>query len=153
MLRISGIKEGSLVDGEGVRMTFFLTGCLHNCAGCHNPEFQDFSNGKDIEIDKLIRKIERNRKLIDGITLSGGDPMFQYIQVLEFLKVIRSNEKLKNLNIWLYTGFRFKQTGDDIKELVDVIVDGKYIHSLANKEWAGSANQKIWKKNKEGVWK
>ncbi len=151
-IRISGIKEGSLVDGKGVRMTFFLTGCLHNCKKCHNKKFQNFNNGKDVEINELIDDIERNKKLIDGITLSGGDPLFQYVQVLDFLKTIRNEKKLEKINIWLYTGFDFEQVNNDIKELVDVIVDGKYVHSLPKQKWAGSSNQKVYKKIK-GEWK
>jgi len=151
-LRVGGIKEGSLVDGEGVRMTFFLTGCLHDCKGCHNPEFQNFDAGIDTEISELIEGIKKNIKMIDGITLSGGDPLFQYISVLEFLKVIRNDKELKKLNIWLYTGFKFEQIHNDIKELLDVIVDGRYVESLPKREWAGSSNQKVYKKIK-GKWK
>ena len=151
-VRLYGIKEGSLVDGPGVRMTFFFSGCLHHCYKCHNPDTQDFKNYESYGVTQLIDKLVDNMDLIDGLTISGGDALFQYYPLVELLYRIRHHRKLKKLNIWLYTGFLFEQLDDTIKKLVDVIVDGRYTHGLSKKQWAGSSNQRIFKKQSDGVW-
>ena len=72
-MRIAGILPCSFVNGEGARYVIFLQGCKHHCKGCQNPETWDFDGGKEIG-EKEIAEDFRNRKLLDGITLSGGDP-------------------------------------------------------------------------------
>lgn len=147
-LYIADVVTGSTVDGEGVRLTIFLAGCLHDCEGCFNKEYQSFL-GTILEADELIDNMNDYRDLFDGITLSGGDPLFQYHGVLEFLKEFK--KEFKDKTVWLYTGFLFEQIHDDIKELVDVIVDGKYNKELSPKKWCGSSNQRVMKKV-DGKW-
>ena len=148
-MRIAGIKEGSLVDGEGVRYTIFFSGCLHNCPECHNSEYQNFEYGEEITQDKLITELISSSDLIDGITLSGGDPLFQYTDILKLLKKIKEEPKLKDLNIWLYTGFKFEMIPIKIKKYVDVVVDGRYEKDKPKADWRGSNKQRIFKKVKE----
>ena len=75
-IRIFGTVEDSIVDGPGLRYSVFVQGCPHHCPGCHNPESHDFAAGEVKEAAALIRPMDMN-PLLDGLTLSGGEPMCQ----------------------------------------------------------------------------
>lgn len=129
MLRIAGIEKESITDGVGIRYTVFTQGCKHKCLGCHNPETHDINGGYDIAIDEIIEDLKSN-PLLDGITLSGGDPFFQAKECTELL--VRIRKELKHLNVWAYSGFTFEQLlrNKDMREmldLVDVLVDGRFV--------------------------
>jgi len=145
----ASLQSDSIVDGEGIRTVIWTQGCSHNCLGCHNPSTHDFKGGflEDLEdIKKEISLLEAQ----DGITFSGGDPMFQPVECLEIARYAKS----LNLNIWCYTGFtfeqlkKFKKTKPAIYEFlkeIDVLIDGKFIldkRSLDLK-FRGSKNQRI----------
>ena len=76
-MRIAGIYNNSLVNGEGSRMVIFTQGCKHNCPGCFNPETHDFNGGQEVPLEEIMKKVKDNCEtgLIDGVTFSGGDPM------------------------------------------------------------------------------
>lgn len=146
--------EDSIVDGIGLRTVIAIQGCSHNCIECHNPNSHDYNKGipftEELQ-NEILAKIEKNI-LLDGITLSGGDPFFSAKQVLSFVKKIKQN--IPNLNIWIYSGFTFeeiiKSNNDSKKELLflcDVIVDGKFILEERNiiLPFKGSNNQRIIK--------
>ena len=75
-IRIFGLADDSIVDGPGIRFTTFVQGCPHHCPGCHNPESHSFSGGTVMDTADIIRKLGGN-PLLDGLTLSGGEPMEQ----------------------------------------------------------------------------
>ena len=75
-IRIAGVVNDSIVDGPGIRYTVFFQGCTHNCLNCHNPQTHDVNGGYLIDADEIIEKL-KNNPLLDGITLSGGDPLLQ----------------------------------------------------------------------------
>ena len=155
-IRIAGIERNSIVDGEGLRYVVFTQGCKHKCKGCHNPETWDFDGGKEIDTEELLDEIKKD-PLLDGVTLSGGDPLFQADRLIEFAKQIKEY----GLNIWIYTGFIFDNfikyrnneiTDDRINmdmikllEIADVVVDGPFIISkrTLNLKFRGSSNQRI----------
>lgn len=145
-LIISDFQEVSSVDGEGNRFVLFFSGCKHNCPNCHNPELQQFDHGYAYEIDDLIIKLKEIIDWHEGITLSGGDPMYQEDELKKFLIKIRKDVDLKDINIWMYTGLTLDQIPKGITQYLDVIVDGKYIESLKPIKYRGSSNQKIWAK-------
>ena len=99
-IRIFGLADDSIVDGPGVRYTVFVQGCPHHCPGCHNPASHDFAGGTLMDTDGIIRKIGEN-PLLDGVTLSGGEPMCQP----EACRTIANAAHAKHLNDWCYTGF------------------------------------------------
>ncbi|MBO5388306.1 MAG: anaerobic ribonucleoside-triphosphate reductase activating protein [Lachnospiraceae bacterium] len=156
MLRVAGIEQESMIDGEGIRFVLFMQGCSHNCTGCHNPETHDFHAGTSMKMEDII-KLTESDPLIDGVTLSGGDPFFQAKKLIPLCKYWKS----KGLNIWAYTGFIFdefmkykenKQSDDrltsDMIELLnylDVVVDGPFIidKRTLGKEYIGSSNQRL----------
>lgn len=145
-IRFANIEKSSLVDGEGVRYTIFTTGCIHNCPGCHNKELQNYDYAPNYERDAefFILDIKRYLKYIDGITFSGGDPLFQIDSLTEVIKGIRADKDLKHLNIWVYTGYNFEDIPRAFLQLVDVVVDGKYIKDLPSALYRGSNNQRIF---------
>jgi len=145
-LNIGGIIHESLNDGIGVRTVIFISGCKHDCNGCHNMRLSNFGYGKPFgtEMQNYILEYVENDKLIDGITISGGDPIYSSNELLEFVKKFK--EKFKTKTIWLYTGFKF----EDIKELeilnyIDVLVDGEFQLELRNITipFRGSENQRL----------
>ncbi len=146
-LRIAGMTDDSIVDGPGLRFTLFLQGCNLACKGCHNPETQDMNGGKEVSIDEILQRIERN-PLLSGVTLSGGEPFLQADALLSLVNAIKG--KLPSLNIIAYTGYLWEEllTNESYKRLmekIDIIIDGRYIQeqkSLALK-FVGSKNQRV----------
>ena len=143
------LQPDSVVDGEGIRTVIWCQGCSHNCKGCHNPETHPFKKGflRDVEeIKKEILSLEGQ----DGITLSGGDPLFQVPASLEIARFCKQN----GLNVWCYTGFTFEELLEKAKQdkqilellkNIDVLIDGKYIEEQGSLglRFAGSKNQRI----------
>lgn len=143
------IETDSIVDGEGIRTVVWTQGCSHNCKGCHNPETHSFEKGFLVDVEDLKKQI-LNVKNQDGVTLSGGDPMFQPEASAKIAKFCKEN----GLNVWCYTGFTFEElqkiskTNNNIKELlenIDVLVDGKFIleEKSLNLYFKGSKNQRV----------
>lgn len=150
-IRIAGYVDDSIVDGPGIRFTIFTQGCAHHCFNCHNPETWAFDKGKDVDIDELISKIKRN-PLLQGITLSGGDPLYQVNACLELVKKVK--ELNSDLDIIIYTGFTFEELANNFKKnndllsllkLSDILIDGKYEDSLRDLtlSFRGSTNQRV----------
>lgn len=140
-----GYIPNSMVNGKGIRDVIFLPGCVHNCPGCHNKKFQNPNFGVDIEIDEILTLFKNNNDMVDGITISGGDPLYQYDKTLELCKAIKSSD-IANNNIWLYTGYTYDEIKERFKEIlnyVDVIIDGKYDENLPKASFRGSNNQRI----------
>lgn len=144
-LRLFGTVNDSIVDGPGIRYSIFTQGCFHNCPGCHNPKSHDLQGGYLVELDEIIKEIDEN-PLLDGITLSGGEPMLQVKPLIEVCKAV----KQRNLNIVIYSGFTYEQIIDDFEkksllELCNMLVDGKF--EQENKSLAllyrGSSNQRL----------
>ncbi len=144
-LRIAGIVEESIVDGPGIRLVVFTQGCKHNCLGCHNPETHSFNGGKIIDIDSIIEMVKSN-PLLDGITLSGGEP-FEQVKACSYLA-----KKIKELGLSVvtYTGYTFEEIlkNEDLRELLlytDILIDGKFdiTKKSLNLQFRGSANQRI----------
>lgn len=147
-IRIAGSLRHSSVNGSGVRYVLFFQGCTHHCAGCQNPETWDLSGGIETDTDTVLAKIKAT-KYLDGITLSGGDPLFQPEAAAE----IARGAKSLGLTVWCYTGFTFEEllsgaAGESALSAVremDVLVDGRF--SLAEKTeeavYRGSANQRL----------
>ena len=137
-MRISGILPCSFVNGEGSRYVVFTQGCPHHCRGCHNPETWDFTGGTEVSPAEIAADF-RKRRLLDGITLSGGDPFAQQEACLELLDL------LPGVNVWIYTGYEYEDICDTpLAKRADVLVVGRFVESLrCEGKMYGSSNQKI----------
>lgn len=146
-IRIASLVNDSIVDGPGLRYGIYVQGCHHGCIGCHNPQTLPFDGGTEMDTDDIWKEIEEN-PLLSGITLSGGDPLFQPLPLVEICKKAKEHQ----LSVWCYTGFRFEEliemNDPDIMSLlayVDVLVDGPFILEQRTLELAfrGSSNQRL----------
>jgi anaerobic ribonucleoside-triphosphate reductase activating protein len=143
-MRISGILPCSFVNGDGARYVVFVQGCKHHCDGCQNPETWNFDGGYEITAQEIAEDFKKHR-LLDGITLSGGDPFFQQDACLDLLNL------LPGVNVWIYTGFEYEDICDtELAKMANVIVTGKFVKELACEgKMYGSSNQKIIRRKNE----
>ena len=143
------LTTDSIVDGPGLRAVLWTQGCSHHCPGCQNPQTWDFNGGGLVPIDMVKEAIDE-LEYQDGITFSGGDPMFQ----IEACNELAEYCKEKGLNIWVYTGFTYEEIMKlaekkpvylDFLKKIDVLVDGRFIESQRdlNLLFRGSANQRL----------
>ena len=144
-IRIAGIVDDSIVDGEGVRLTVFTQGCPHHCHGCHNPQTWNLDGGHEIDTEEIVEKLKEN-PLLSGITFSGGEP---FLQPAPLTELAQAAHKL-GLDVWSYTGFTLEELEKrtDMQQLlneVDVLVDGPYVEALRDLtlRFRGSSNQRI----------
>lgn len=140
-MRVAGILPCSFVNGEGSRYVVFTQGCPHRCKGCHNPETWDFTSGAEMEVAEIAEDFRKHR-LLDGITLSGGDPFCQQEECFALLDL------LPDVNVWIYTGYEHEEICDTpLAKRADVLVVGKFVKELrCEGKMYGSSNQRIIKK-------
>lgn len=140
-MRIAGTLPCSLVNGEGIRFVVFLQGCAHRCPGCHNPETWDFNGGYEADPKRIAIQYMKHAHLLDGITLSGGDPFYQEAECMRLIDLLPDGT-----NVWIYTGFTYEEVKDTpLAKRADVIVDGPYMEELRTETlpYRGSSNQRI----------
>ena len=137
---------------KGCRVTLWIAGCSHKCKGCHNPETWDFKAGRPFtDSDKMKLFDVLALPYIRGITLSGGDPMYSYKELIPLLTEIR--EKFPDKDICVFSGFTLEEIKKhdgmrNVLPLIDFLIDGPYIESLRDLSLAfrGSKNQHIWQR-------
>lgn len=156
-MNYEAIKTYDVLNGYGIRVTIFFTGCTHMCKGCFNSEIWDFSKGKPFnESAKQIIFDNLSKPQIKGLSILGGEPLQQdHQEMLNFIKEVK--EKFPTKDIWLWSGYYFKELDDEKKEIInlcDYFVDGRFIQDKASKKllFRGSSNQTIYKKNSNGEW-
>lgn len=167
-MNYSGISECDVLNGTGFRVILFVSGCSHRCYNCQNPKTWDKNFGHPFT-EKTKQYIFNclDKDYIDGITITGGDPLYEYNldEILKLVKQIRISFPEKT--IWLYTGFEWNDimcsfaglqadcVALDKKDIeafekrrkiisnVDVLVDGEYIDEQKDLtlKWRGSKNQ------------
>ena len=139
------LQTDSIVDGKGLRCVLWTQGCPHGCIGCHNQLTHSFSDGMLVEISEVISSMKRYR-YHDGITLSGGEPFMQPLQLLE----IAEEAKELKWDIWCYTGFEYEELLENhdrrkLLEMIDVLIDGKFEldRRTLSLPFRGSSNQRV----------
>ena len=146
-MRIANTISDSIVDGPGLRLTVFTQGCPHRCPDCHNPETHDPAGGREAELAELIALLDAN-PLLQGLTLSGGDPFLQAEECAALARAARD----RGLDVWTYTGWTYEQLlteGDPdrlaLLDATDVLVDGPFIEAQKDisLRFRGSANQRL----------
>ena len=151
------IKNCDIANGNGVRVTLFVSGCTNHCKNCFQPQTWDFAYGepftKDVE-DRLVSMLAP--EYIDGLTLLGGEPFEPSNQraLLPFVRRVR--ERYPDKTIWMYSGFTYEEMTREgthphceatlpLLDLIDVLVDGRFVEKLKNLSlrFRGSSNQRL----------
>ncbi len=152
------IKNLDIANGEGIRVSLFVSGCTHHCKNCFNPETWDFCYGKPFTEeteDEILKMLEPN--FIAGITLLGGEPFDPHNQptLLKLVKKIRQKFGQKK-TIWSFTGYVLEkdlfeggrahcEATDELLAHLDVLIDGPFVENLKNLmlKFRGSSNQRV----------
>lgn len=144
-IRLYGLVDESIVDGPGFRMAVFTQGCPHGCPGCHNPGSHAMEGGTLRDTADVIAMMEDNL-LLDGITLTGGEPFMQPEACAELARAAHA----RGLNVWCFTGYVYEQLlsrpgAQALLDEVDVLVDGPFIMAQRSLElrFRGSRNQRV----------
>lgn len=151
------IKNFDIANGEGVRVTLFVSGCTNRCPGCFQPETWDFSYGEPFTAEteeKLLAMLAP--AYINGLTLLGGDPFEPENQRALLPFVRRVKERFPQKTVWAFSGFTLEElrregshprceATDELLDLLDVLVDGRFVERLKDirLRFRGSANQRI----------
>ena len=146
------LQSDSIVDGPGLRAVLWTQGCSHHCPGCQNPQTWDFNGGGLVPISMVLDAIDE-LEYQDGITFSGGDPMFQPKACFILAKKIHE----LGMNVWAYTGFTYEELrrseNKDIHDFlseIDVLIDGRFDINKKSMDlkFRGSSNQRLIDMNK-----
>ena len=160
-MRYHNITTADMMNGEGLRVVLWLSGCSHHCYNCQNPVTWDENDGlifDESAKEELFRELDKD--YISGLTLSGGDPLHEanLDGVLDLVNKIRLS--FPNKTIWIYSGYQWSEVFNDgvyltrdcvgwkrreIVKKCDVMIDGKYMDSLRDPQlkWRGSSNQHV----------
>lgn len=156
-MNYGAIKKCDIANGEGVRVSLFVSGCTHHCPGCFNQEAWDFDFGRPFTEETEEEILQAlSPEYINGLTLLGGEPFEPGNQrvLLPFLKKVR--ERFPQKNIWCYSGYTLEEdllkesrarceATDEMLSMIDVLVDGRFVMELKDISLAfrGSSNQRI----------
>lgn len=154
-MRYHNITKADMLNGEGLRVVLWVSGCSHHCHACQNAMTWNPNDGLVFD-DSAKKEIfdELQHDWCSGLTLSGGDPLFlgNRCEISKLVKEVKV--KYPNKTIWLYTGYTWdellnqKEVDSDLDIIlnnIDVLLDGKFILKLASEkiEYVGSSNQCI----------
>ena len=158
-MKYAKIITADIANGNGFRVSLFVTGCKRNCKGCFNKEAQDPEFGKPFD-DKAKQKIfkELEHDWCRGLSLLGGEPLSKLSDnrktVIAFAKEVK--DKFPNKDIAIWSGYTLEEiqaddTMKDILKYVDVLVDGPFIEEQKDLSipFRGSRNQRILKRGKD----
>lgn len=146
-MRFHNITTDDMLNGDGLRTVLWVSGCSHNCAGCHNPVTWDIEDGVPFDETAKAELFDKlGRDYISGITFSGGDPL--HVENREEITCLAREikEKYPSKTAWLYTGYVWENIRElPIMEYLDVLVDGRFDKDKADNQlhWRGSSNQRV----------
>lgn len=152
-MNFAGYEPVDLINGEGVRCSLWVSGCSHGCRGCFNQKAWSYSYGKPFtneNVEQVLKDL--SRPFVKGLTVLGGEPLdpqniHNVKSLIEKVRDVYGSSK----DIMVYTGYTFEEVPLYIKNLVDIIVDGKYeINNPTTKPFRGSDNQRLWTKTASG---
>ena len=149
-MRITQIRKTDVANGTGIRVTIFVAGCTHRCAGCFNREYFSFEAGELVTEEMMDQIISMSQKdYIEGLSVLGGEPLQQVFDKTLVTLLKRFKQEVGK-SVWLYTGYTYeeaiqRQERLDILSYCDVLVDGKF--EITQKDlrlkFRGSRNQRI----------
>lgn len=157
-MHYGNIKMFDSADGDGVRVSLFVSGCRNHCPGCFSQVTWDFDYGNEfteMEAGEIIEGCKR--PFISGLSVLGGDPLEpeNQIALVDFLE--RYKVECPDKTLWMYTGYVLERdllsgkrnnvegVTERILDLVDVLVDGPFMQGLKDLRlrFRGSSNQRI----------
>ena len=156
-MHVGQIFKADCANGEGMRVSIFVSGCTNRCEGCFQPETWDFNYGEPYT-KKMEQEIfdELSLPYYNGLTILGGEPFEASNQegLIDLIRRIRT--ELPEKTIWMYTGFtydrdlvpggcRYTAVTDEILDNIDILVDGRFEQEKKNisLHYRGSENQRI----------
>ena len=152
-MNYSGIKYSDMINGKGIRVSLFVSGCTHKCKGCFNKDTWDPDYGNPFtekEENEIFDYFKKYGSIARGLSLLGGDPTYykNTETLIAFLKKFK--EKFPDKDIWIWSGFTWEQIMTDKKRselisLCDVLIDGRFMleEKNLNLKWKGSNNQRV----------
>ena len=146
-MRYHNITKDDMLNGDGIRVVLWVSGCEHRCKGCQNPLTWDVKDGYlmgNREVYEIAKELEKD--YIAGLTFSGGDPLHPKNRKMIQALCKHYKRMFPQKTIWIYTGYLWEEIKDEeLMKYIDVLVDGRFVESLkdANYQWAGSTNQRI----------
>lgn len=141
------ITYDDMKNGDGLRVVLWVSGCDHHCPGCQNPVTWDPNDGMIFD-ENTARELRSwlEKDYIDGLTLSGGDPLYEGNRSIITTICESVKEAFPDKTIWLYTGYCYEDVKDlPVMDSIDILVDGPYVEKLrdVNLRWRGSSNQRV----------
>lgn len=141
------ITKDDMLNGDGLRVVLWVSGCNHHCKNCHNIITWDAKDGLPFDKSAEQELFEQlQQQYISGITLSGGDPLFPDNRK----EITALTDKIKKYfpqkTIWCYTGYLWEEVKQlEVMKNIDVLVDGKFVEELSDPQlhWKGSSNQRV----------
>lgn len=146
-MRYHDITKDDMLNGDGLRVVLWVSGCSHCCKDCQNPVTWDPNGG--LVFDEEAKQelfAELSKEYISGITLSGGDPLYYGNRTVVGRLIKEIREKFPAKTIWLYTGFVWETISNlELVKDLNVLVDGEFIAEQKDDQlyWRGSANQRV----------
>ena len=146
-MRYHDITADDMLNGDGLRVVLWISGCSHHCRGCQNPVTWNPQDGllfDEAAKHELFSHLQKEH--ISGLTLSGGDPLYEgnRADVLQLTKMVRG--QFPDKTIWLYTGYLWEEIQElELMHFIDVCVDGRFEEELIDTRlwWKGSLNQRV----------
>ena len=146
-MRFHNITKDDMLNGDGLRVVLWVSGCEHHCKNCQNPVTWDINCGVVFD-DSAKKEIfdELEKDYISGITFSGGDPLHMQNRDEVGALIGEIKGKFPDKIVWVYTGYSWEDVnGLPFMDKIDVLVDGKFIDERKNLKlhWRGSDNQSV----------
>ncbi len=154
-MKYHNITKADMLNGEGLRVVLWTSGCSHKCHACQNPITWDKNDGLEFD-DSAKGEIfaELENDWCSGLTLSGGDPLFIDSREEIYKLILEVKRRYPSKTIWCYTGYTWEELMNQvvndrnlegILNNIDVLLDGRFILHLADEKlhYVGSSNQRI----------
>lgn len=145
-LNLHAVLTRSRANGPGIRTVIWVQGCSLRCPGCFNPETHTHKPAQLVPVERLVSELEHAGRAIEGITISGGEPLEQPHALAKLLNEI---EKRTQLSVILFSGYTLAEIkrmphADSVPAMVDVLVAGRFVAALRlSRGLRGSSNQTI----------
>ena len=148
-MNYSGFNKVDMENGEGVRVSLFVSGCPFNCKGCFNQEARHLEAGLSFDetmLEEVLQALDKD--YISGLSLLGGDPFHPHLREDVLRLCVTVKRRFPNKTIWFWTGFLFEDIQAEFPQFlneIDVLIDGKFeLKQLDRRlKWRGSANQRV----------